>query len=57
MDLISCRNLLIYLGPRYPPGKFFPIFHLRAEAEGALVFGDVRKQSAPFFEPFFLVDR
>jgi two-component system CheB/CheR fusion protein len=39
LDLISCRNLLIYLGPEFQ-SRVFPIFHFALKPQGFLFLGN-----------------
>lgn len=52
LDLISCRNVLIYLEPILQQ-RLFPIFHYALEPNGLLLLGSAESaRSAPgFFEP------
>jgi len=38
LDILSCRNLLIYLGPQLQK-KLFPVFHYSLKADGLLFLG------------------
>ncbi len=55
LDLISCRNVLIYLGPVLQK-KIIPIFHFALKPGGYLVLGKSEAISA-FQEMFSLVDK
>src|SRR5437867_270576 len=55
LDLISCRNLLIYLGPALQK-RVMPIFHYALKPDGFLLLGPAETVGA-FGEMFALVDR
>jgi two-component system CheB/CheR fusion protein len=55
LDLISCRNVLIYLGPVLQK-KVIPIFHFALKANGFLILGKSEAIGA-FQEMFALVDK
>ena len=55
LDLISCRNVLIYLGPVLQK-RIIPIFHFALKPGGFLVLGKSEAISA-FQEMFTLVDK
>lgn len=55
LDLISCRNVLIYLGPVLQK-KIIPIFHFALKPSGILVLGKSEAIGA-FQEMFTLVDK
>ena len=55
LDLVSCRNVLIYLGPVLQK-KIIPIFHFALKPGGYLVLGKSEAISA-FQEMFNLVDK
>lgn len=55
LDLISCRNVLIYLGPVLQK-KIIPIFHFALKTDGFLVLGKSEAIGA-FQEMFTLVDK
>ena len=55
LDLISCRNLLIYLGPVLQ-NKVVPIFHYALNESGFLMLGN-SETIGPFSELFSLVDK
>ncbi|MFZ5448721.1 MAG: chemotaxis protein CheB [Thermodesulfobacteriota bacterium] len=55
LDLISCRNVLIYLGPVLQK-KIIPIFHFALKPNGFLVLGKSEAIGA-FQEMFTLVDK
>jgi two-component system CheB/CheR fusion protein len=52
LDLISCRNVLIYLEPILQR-RLFPIFHYALEPNGLLVLGSAEsaRSASEFFEP------
>ena len=52
IDLISCRNVLIYLGPVLH-SRVFPIFHYALKTEGFLLLGSAESvgRFAELFEP------
>ena len=50
LDLISCRNVLIYLGPVLQ-SRVFPIFHYALQPEGFLILG--ASETAGRFESYF----
>jgi two-component system CheB/CheR fusion protein len=55
LDLISCRNVLIYLGPQLQK-RAFPVFHYALNAHGYLMLGP--SESVGIFSDLFeLVDR
>ena len=56
MDLISCRNVLIYLSPVLQK-KVIPIFHYALKPNGFLLVGSTEGLLAPGSEIFDLVDR
>jgi two-component system, chemotaxis family, CheB/CheR fusion protein len=56
MDLISCRNVLIYLSPVLQK-KVIPIFHYALKAGGFLVVGNTEGLLGAGAEIFDLVDR
>lgn len=55
LDLISCRNLLIYLGPVLQK-KIFPIFHYALGAHGFLLLGS-SETVGKFSELFTMIDK
>jgi len=55
LDLISCRNVLIYLGPVLQK-KIIPIFHFALKPNGFLILGKSEAIGA-FQEMFTLVDK
>ncbi len=55
IDLLSCRNLLIYFGPTLKR-KCVPIFHYALNAHGALILGG-SETIGGFAELFSLVDK
>jgi two-component system CheB/CheR fusion protein len=55
LDLISCRNVLIYLGPVLQK-KIIPIFHFALKTNGFLILGKSEAIGA-FQEMFTLVDK
>ncbi len=55
LDLISCRNVLIYLGPVLQK-KIIPIFHFALKPSGYLILGKSEAIGA-FQEMFTLVDK
>lgn len=55
LDLISCRNVLIYLGPVLQK-RIIPVFHYALKPDGYLVLGNSETIGA-FGELFELVDR
>jgi two-component system CheB/CheR fusion protein len=55
LDLISCRNVLIYLGPVLQK-KIIPVFHFALKPEGYLILGKSEAIGA-FQEMFTLVDK
>ncbi|MCK9374814.1 MAG: PAS domain-containing protein [Syntrophobacterales bacterium] len=55
LDLISCRNVLIYLGPVLQK-KIIPIFHFALKSNGFLILGKSEAIGA-FQEMFTLVDK
>jgi two-component system CheB/CheR fusion protein len=55
LDLISCRNVLIYLGPVLQK-KIIPIFHFALKSNGYLLLGKSEAIGA-FQEMFALVDK
>jgi len=55
LDLISCRNVLIYLGPELQK-KIFPIFHYALKPAGFLLLGSSETISA-YSELFSLIDK
>jgi two-component system CheB/CheR fusion protein len=55
IDLISCRNLLIYLDP-YLQGKVMPIFHYALKPTGFLMLGNSESVGA-HMELFTVVDK
>ncbi|MEJ2672826.1 MAG: chemotaxis protein CheB [Deltaproteobacteria bacterium] len=55
LDLISCRNVLIYLGPVLQK-KIIPIFHFALKPEGCLILGKSEAISA-FQDMFNLTDK
>ncbi len=56
MDLISCRNVLIYLGPILQK-KIIPIFHYALKDRGFLLVGNTEGLLGSGTEIFDLVDR
>lgn len=56
MDLISCRNVLIYLSPALQK-KVIPIFHYALKADGFLLVGNTEGLLGSGAEIFDLVDR
>jgi two-component system, chemotaxis family, CheB/CheR fusion protein len=56
MDLISCRNVLIYLSPVLQK-KVIPIFHYALKPNGFLLVGNTEGMFGPAAEIFDLVDR
>jgi two-component system CheB/CheR fusion protein len=56
MDLISCRNVLIYLGPVLQK-KVIPIFHYALKPGGFLLVGNTEGLVGPGAEIFDLVER
>ena len=56
MDLISCRNLLIYLGPVLQK-RVIPIFHYALKDRGFLLVGNTEGLLASGMEIFDLMDR
>ncbi|HUO27384.1 MAG TPA: chemotaxis protein CheB [Candidatus Aquilonibacter sp.] len=56
MDLISCRNVLIYLGPLLQK-KVIPIFHYALKPSGFLLVGNTEGLLGSGAEIFDLVDR
>jgi len=56
MDLISCRNVLIYLSPELQK-KVIPIFHYALKPNGFLVVGNTEGLLGAGTEIFDLVDR
>jgi two-component system, chemotaxis family, CheB/CheR fusion protein len=55
MDLISCRNLMIYLGPELQ-SRIIPTFHYALKPKGFLVLGPA-ETIGPFSNLFAVVDR
>jgi two-component system CheB/CheR fusion protein len=55
LDLISCRNLLIYLGPNLQR-KLMPVFHYALNPGGHLILGS-SESVGPHADLFRLVDR
>jgi two-component system CheB/CheR fusion protein len=55
LDLVSCRNVLIYLGPVLQK-KIIPIFHFALKPDGFLILGKSEAIGA-FQEMFTLVDK
>ncbi|MEA3213742.1 MAG: two-component system, chemotaxis family, CheB/CheR fusion protein [Chthoniobacter sp.] len=55
LDLISCRNVLIYLGPELQK-RCFPIFHYALHPDGYLMLGTSETVGA-FSDLFALVDK
>ena len=55
LDVLSCRNLLIYLEPTLQR-KLFPLFHHVLKTTGYLVLGS-SESAAPFGDLFTAVDR
>jgi two-component system, chemotaxis family, CheB/CheR fusion protein len=55
LDLISCRNLLIYMGPELQK-KLIPLFHYALNPEGVLFLG-VSETIGEFGQLFSVVDR
>jgi two-component system CheB/CheR fusion protein len=55
LDLISCRNLLIYMGPELQK-KLIPLFHYALNPEGVLFLG-VSETIGEFTELFSALDR
>jgi two-component system, chemotaxis family, CheB/CheR fusion protein len=55
LDLISCRNVMIYLGPALQK-KLLPIFHYALKPDGLLVLGS-SETIGGFSDLFALVDR
>jgi two-component system CheB/CheR fusion protein len=55
LDLVSCRNLMIYLGPTLQR-KLMPIFHYALTPGGALVLGNSESVGS-YSDLFRLVDR
>ncbi|MBI3461504.1 MAG: chemotaxis protein CheR [Planctomycetes bacterium] len=55
LDLISCRNVLIYLGPVLQ-GRVLPIFHYALKPGGVLVFGGSETVGS-FTDLFEVVDK
>jgi two-component system, chemotaxis family, CheB/CheR fusion protein len=55
LDLISCRNVLIYLGPQLQK-RAFPIFHYALNQHGYLMLGP-SESAGVFTDLFELVDR
>lgn len=53
MDLVSCRNVLIYMEPELQR-RVFPIFHYALEPHGLLLLGSAESPgtSSEYFEPF-----
>ena len=53
LDLLSCRNLLIYLGPELQK-KLFPLFHYNLNPDGILFLGSAETVGAftDLFAPF-----
>src|SRR5580704_6035315 len=47
LDLISCRNLLIYMGAELQK-KLMPVFHYALNAGGILVLGAARRATTNF---------
>ncbi|MGH9397857.1 MAG: chemotaxis protein CheB [Terriglobia bacterium] len=56
LDLISCRNLLIYLEPALQK-KVIPVFHYALKPKGFLMLGSSETVGGAFAELFNLVDR
>jgi two-component system CheB/CheR fusion protein len=54
LDIISCRNLLIYLGPLLQR-KMFPVFHYALKSNGFLMLG-ASETTGGFADLFTLVD-
>jgi two-component system, chemotaxis family, CheB/CheR fusion protein len=52
LDILSCRNLLIYLGPELQ-SKLIPLFHYALEREGILLLGNAETigNFTPLFAP------
>lgn len=55
LDLISCRNVLIYLGPELQR-KVFPVFHYALQPQGFLLLG-AAETTGMHDERFALVDK
>jgi len=55
LDLISCRNVMIYLGPPLQK-KLLPIFHYALKPSGLLMLGSSETIGA-FSDLFVLVDK
>ena len=55
LDLISCRNLLIYLGPTLQR-RLLPLFHYALKSTGYLFLGSA-ETVGPFANMFTMVDR
>ncbi len=55
MDLISCRNVMIYLGPAFQK-RMFPIFHFSLKPDGFIILGTSESVGA-FSDLFELVDK
>ena len=55
LDLISCRNLLIYLGPPLQR-KVFPVFHYALKPKGCLLLG-ATETTGTFGDLFHLLDK
>ena len=56
MDIVSCRNLLIYLGPALQK-RVVPVFHYALRPDGFLMLGNTEGLLAAGAELFDLVDK
>ncbi len=56
LDLLSCRNLLIYLEPELH-NKLMPLFHYSLKPEGGILFLGSSESIGPFSDLFKAVDR
>ena len=55
LDLISCRNVLIYLGPELQ-SRVFPVFHYALKPDGFLILGSAESTGC-FSELFTPIDK
>jgi two-component system CheB/CheR fusion protein len=55
LDLISCRNVMIYLGPSYQK-RMFPLFHFSLKPGGFIILG-ASESVGVFSDLFALVDK